>query len=1024
MKKLILTFSFLTCCLLTFSLTAQNNTIEAVNSTANWHESLFQINENASDKDVKNYVKEATFLTLNKAILQRMMDQRPNQIRFSLPTNDNRNIELELQQHQVLTEDFILNTSANTTEDYRPGLYFQGNVIGNKNYRAAISIFEDMVMGMIFMDGETYVLGHLEQDHFPAGAAYVLYKDSDMNNQNPFTCGTDDLHNMGVIGDSHNSPSVGGDRNSANSVKIYFEADYRMYQDKGNNTTTVTNYVTGLYNNVITIYSNESIETEISELYVWTTPDPYPSNSSGDALTAFRNRLGGNFNGDLAHLLSTVNAGNGGVAYVDVLCVPTYAVAYSNIGNTYSNFPTYSWTVNVVAHEMGHNLGSPHTQSCSWPGGAIDNCYTTEGGCAPGPAPTNGGTVMSYCHLTSYGINLNNGFGPLPGDLIRAEVAGASCLTPGNGGGGGGGGTPNLTEAGSNLNVSGTTVNASVSVTNNGNDNAGASVVDFYLSTDGTLSTSNDYFIGSSSISALSAGASTSVNFSKNVASDAPTGTYRVIFAIDGSNQVSESNENDNIFSWSSPLVTITTTPVGYCPSAGNNATYEWIANVNLNTINNSSGTNGGYGDFTSVSTNLEQGSSNPFSATPGYSGQVYSELWRVWIDFNQDQDFDDAGELVYDSGVLSGTTSGSIDIPSNAPLGSTRMRVSMKWLEEDNVAQNPCSTFGYGEVEDYSVNIVEASEEETCSIDNITAGNQTACDPANNTYSQDVTVYYSCSNTDGMVEIHVNGNYLGAVAITGSPQTITINGLAADGNAVDIKAGLCLTGESCLELTKNNLFTAPADCTPTGGTCDSYPDNRSYTNLTTSSVTLTWDAEPEAVRYRVRIRVRVGSSWSSWYYFYAYGNSLNLTGLSPSTRYQYRVRTQCSTGWTTWSPRVNFTSPANMPDIGNILTSGDVASLPSVIAHENSLDMGSTMGEGRNFGIYPNPATNEISLQVFDHQMAQITITDMNGRVVRQVPVQEGIQQLNISDLEKGIYFIMGVTADSENVVQRLVKM
>ena len=49
----------------------------------------------------------------------------------------------------------------------------------------------------------------------------------------------------------------------------------------------------------------------------------------------------------------------------------------------------------VITHETGHNLGSNHTQWCGWPGGAIDNCYDTEGNCEPGPAPVNGGTMMS-----------------------------------------------------------------------------------------------------------------------------------------------------------------------------------------------------------------------------------------------------------------------------------------------------------------------------------------------------------------------------------------------------------------------------------------------------------------------------------------------------------------------------------------------------------------------------------------------------------------------------------------------------
>jgi hypothetical protein len=101
------------------------------------------------------------------------------------------------------------------------------------------------------------------------------------------------------------------------------------------------------------------------------------------------------------------------------------------MNNSFSLFPTYSWSTMVITHETGHNLASPHTQSCTWPGGAIDNCYTTEGGCTPGPATVNGGTMMSYCHLVSgVGINFANGFGPLPGALIRSRLINNPCINP------------------------------------------------------------------------------------------------------------------------------------------------------------------------------------------------------------------------------------------------------------------------------------------------------------------------------------------------------------------------------------------------------------------------------------------------------------------------------------------------------------------------------------------------------------------------------------------------------------------
>lgn len=53
--------------------------------------------------------------------------------------------------------------------------------------------------------------------------------------------------------------------------------------------------------------------------------------------------------------------------------------------------------VGVIAHELGHNFGSPHTQSCSWPGGAIDFCYPAEGPCYENSLEYIRGTIMSYC---------------------------------------------------------------------------------------------------------------------------------------------------------------------------------------------------------------------------------------------------------------------------------------------------------------------------------------------------------------------------------------------------------------------------------------------------------------------------------------------------------------------------------------------------------------------------------------------------------------------------------------------------
>ncbi|MGB0931960.1 MAG: GEVED domain-containing protein, partial [Chitinophagales bacterium] len=149
-----------------------------------------------------------------------------------------------------------------------------------------------------------------------------------------------------------------------------------------------------------------------------------------------------------------------------------------------------------------------------------------------------------------------------------------------------------------------------------------------------------------------------------------------------------------------------------YCDSYGNSTYYEYIKRVSFGDIYNYSGDNGGYGDFTNDhSTDLVQGSNYPISLKPGFKGYAYYEKWKVWIDYNQDGDFDDNGEQVY-QGAGYWTKTGYINIPSSAATGETRMRVSMKY----GYYPSSCQTFSHGEVEDYTVNIVSGEAGVYCS--------------------------------------------------------------------------------------------------------------------------------------------------------------------------------------------------------------------------------------------------------------------------------------------------------------------
>jgi len=169
----------------------------------------------------------------------------------------------------------------------------------------------------------------------------------------------------------------------------------------------------------------------------------------------------------------------------------------------------------------------------------------------------------------------------------------------------------------------------------------------------------------------------------------------------------------------------VTSFPPDYCESVGGNFTYEWITNVQFSNLNNPSGASG-YTDFTALP---------PALVTLGEIFQLdvtivsdFADYVTAWIDFNQDFVFDPLTEefVVAVDVDVSGVYSVDVPIPPDAPLGETRMRVKIEW----NAAPGPCDGFTYGEVEDYTVNVLaEVSCDLDCPPEAIPEGEECAGD-------------------------------------------------------------------------------------------------------------------------------------------------------------------------------------------------------------------------------------------------------------------------------------------------------
>ena len=149
-----------------------------------------------------------------------------------------------------------------------------------------------------------------------------------------------------------------------------------------------------------------------------------------------------------------------------------------------------------------------------------------------------------------------------------------------------------------------------------------------------------------------------------------------------------------------------------YCDAIGNQPWQEYIANVSLNTIDNSSFKEK-YEDFTNITTTLEKGGEYELGLTPGFSFFQWDEAFQVWIDFDGNGSFGDNGELVYSgiyvaqaAGSTPPTLTGTFTVPNSVQPINTRMRVTM----QRNTPAGACETFEFGEVEDYSIQIIRGN--------------------------------------------------------------------------------------------------------------------------------------------------------------------------------------------------------------------------------------------------------------------------------------------------------------------------
>jgi len=244
-----------------------------------------------------------------------------------------------------------------------------------------------------------------------------------------------------------------------------------------------------------------------------------------------------------------------------------------------------------------------------------------------------------------------------------------------------------------------------------------------------------------------------------------------------------------------------TTSALVHCTAGGSSINDEFIGNVTVNgTSNNTStSTTSGYSDFTGsvIFPDLTIGSTdNNIAVEKVWASTQYNEAVSVWIDFNKNGVFE-ATEIILQSGASTVTpVNNTFTVPSDANSGNTRMRVMLTYFNTAGTTQsNPCDTYTYGEVEDYTVNLIQ----ETVLSDPPTA------------ICQDITIQLDESGNASITPNQIDNGSSDDVEITsysldidtfdcsniGTPVTVTLTVTDADGQTDTCTATVTINAQN-----------------------------------------------------------------------------------------------------------------------------------------------------------------------------------------------------------------------------------
>lgn len=611
----------------------------------------------------KNFILRKTTNTILK--------NSPGEIVLELPGID-RMVTARIKRNNDFTPSYSIRTNDASRISFEQPSCYTGTLDGVRHSTVMVLSRENYFYAVVFTDTQTYIIVKSTTSDI-----YAL-QELTMSDLMAMSCGVKD--NMSAskgdfdeLSDDDVEPGT-----KLKCAGVYFELGYNVYTAFQNNDANILNYMNQMFGVVSVLFAREGVPMKISEIFIWHSQDPY-SGHYLDVLSLFTQNTPA-VNGQFGHLMKLAGPVTGGILGVawlgsgQLYCSNTVQRGYSNLNvETINQFPMFTPTVKVVAHELGHNFGSNHTHYCYWPHGPFEVCAAVEPSPCSNPIqpyPAAGASIMSYCSA-----NFTNGFSQYPGNVLRksylalpdscqyvctVDVSGLVCPKPVN----------------LQTQITGNTCKATW--TNPGVDS-------FYIE--------------------LLAKNASDPNAQWQLFAETTTVNDSAVFTnLPGCTDYtvrlqSFCGRRAGYFTTATFTMPL---PADNCTSYGTAST-NFIQALKVNDKENISGSNGGI--LNSCFTfHIQEGADNYFKFTPGVTANGEYYYWRVWMDLDRNNIYDSVNELIYTSGPLTQVRKAAVYVPAPGivnPGGPFKMRVSMK----KNAPSSLCETNFDGEVENYIIN-------------------------------------------------------------------------------------------------------------------------------------------------------------------------------------------------------------------------------------------------------------------------------------------------------------------------------